>query len=87
MAIPLKWKILENKRGNSSQTQRIELMEKFLKCFSLDFAVKLVADREFVGKDWLAWLDQNGIHYVIRIRKNQLMSVSERKQVHVWTRF
>lgn len=87
MAIPLMWKILENKRGNSSQVERIELMEKFLNCFSLDFAVKLVADREFVGKDWLEWLDQKGIHYVIRIRKNQLMSISQRKKVQIWTRF
>ncbi|HBS11686.1 MAG TPA: IS4 family transposase, partial [Flavobacteriaceae bacterium] len=30
----------------------------------------VVADREFVGKDWLAFLNRNEIRYYIRIRNN-----------------
>lgn len=27
-------------------------------------------DREFVGKEWLSWLDEQGLTYVVRIKKN-----------------
>lgn len=87
LAIPLVWTLLGDKRGNSSQAERITLMERFLEYFSLDFPIKLVADREFVGKRWLEWLDDHHIHYVIRIRKNQLIHTSALKQVQAWTCF
>ena len=34
----------------------------------------LIADREFVGSDWLAFLNSSGIHYHIRIRENFLVN-------------
>ena len=30
-------------------------------------------DREFCGQDWLQWLDDQGIGYVLRIRKNTIV--------------
>ena len=71
IGIPLMWKVLKDKRGNSSAAERIELMSRYLKVFKPDYVVRLVADREFIGQKWLNWLDTNHIHYVIRIRKNQ----------------
>lgn len=87
MAIPLLWTVLEDKRGNSSEKERIDLMERFLKIIQPDFVVKLVADREFIGQNWLTWLDKHHIHYVIRIRKNQLVAKTARKEVYAWQVF
>ena len=33
----------------------------------------LTMDREFVGKEWLSWLDNKGVSYVVRIKKNTLV--------------
>ena len=33
----------------------------------------LTMDREFVGKEWLSWLDNKGVGYVVRIKKNTLV--------------
>ena len=77
-AVPLMWKVLGNKRGNSSQKERIELMKRFLKVISPDQQIHLVADREFLGEEWINWLDYNYIHFVIRIRSNQLIEHSGR---------
>ncbi len=30
----------------------------------------LVADREFIGKEWTGWLNSRRIQYYIRIRQN-----------------
>lgn len=78
-AVPLMWKVLGNKRGNSSQAERIELMEHFQSVIQTAQIVRLVADREFIGQEWLNWLDEHYIHFIIRIRANQLVAHSERK--------
>ena len=70
-AVPLMWKVLGNKRGNSSQAERICLMRRFVSVIQPDHIVRLVADREFLGEKWLNWLDENHFHFIIRIRKNQ----------------
>ena len=67
--IPLMWVPLD-KRGNSHQEERIELLEKFLKLwnFKLDNQI-LVADREFIGSTWLKFLKREGFSFVIRLRQ------------------
>lgn len=81
IAIPLMWKVLGNKRGNSSTEERIELMQRFVKVIAPEFIVRLVADREFIGQEWLQWLDTHYFHFVIRLRKNQLVNHIGRKEV------
>ncbi|MEO0900339.1 MAG: IS4 family transposase [Bacteroidota bacterium] len=78
-AVPLMWKVLKNKRGNSSQEERIELMQRFVSVIQTDQIVRLVADREFIGEKWLNWLDENYFHFIIRIRANQWVEHSPRK--------
>ena len=58
------------KRGNSRWTERKELVERFEKLFGYGCIDCLVADREFVGKDWTGWLNSMRIRYYIRIRQN-----------------
>jgi len=87
IGIPLMWTVLEDKRGNSSVKERIVLMERFLKLFKPAYVVRLVADREFIGTEWLDWLDSNHIHYIIRIRKNQLVESEGTKRKQAWQLF
>lgn len=58
------------KFGNSSTTERIKLMQRYIDLFGLPTIDCLLADREFVGKHWLDFLNVNGIRYHIRIREN-----------------
>ena len=46
-----------DKRGNSSTDERIALMERYIRLFGRDTIDCLLADREFVGKDWIAYLN------------------------------
>src|SRR5690606_26002192 len=69
VAIPLMFKMLD-KRGNSNTTERIALIEDFMDWFGRDRIDCLLADREFVGDQWLEFLNRNQIRYHIRIRNN-----------------
>jgi hypothetical protein len=70
-AIPIYWRLL-NKRGNSNTVERIELMQKFIDCFGKPVIRGLLADREFIGGEWLSWLQQHGVPFCIRVRNNLL---------------
>lgn len=69
VALPILYKMMP-KFGNSSTRERIELMEDFIGLFGVDCIDCLLADREFVGDQWLAYLNQRHIRYHIRIREN-----------------
>ena len=67
VAFPLLFSLL-NKRGNSNWEERKDIMERFIRLFGHDCIDCLVADREFIGKEWIGWLNDNRIRYYIRIR-------------------
>lgn len=69
VAIPLLVKDLAH-AGNSDTSERIALMGRFLAIFGKDKVYCLLADREFIGKDWFQWLKNNGIPPCIRTRNN-----------------
>lgn len=69
VAFPLMFKMLD-KRGNSSTAERIALIQDFIDCFGKDCIDSLLADREFIGQQWLGFLNENDIRYFIRIRDN-----------------
>ena len=69
VAFPLLFTMLD-KRGNSNSGERIELVNKFIRLFGKDVIESIVADREFVGEQWLGFLNRNNIRYYIRIRNN-----------------
>jgi len=69
VAFPLMFSLLD-KRGNSDTEERIRLMNKYIEWFGLDTIDCLLADREFIGATWLAFLNDNQIRYHIRIRNN-----------------
>lgn len=66
-SLPLMWTLLPH-GGNSSQRVRLELMERFLAVCTHRPVCGLLADREFIGRDWFTFLDQRGIAPCIRLR-------------------
>lgn len=69
LAFPLLFTMLP-KRGNSNTKERIKLVKRFIDLFGKECIDVLVADREFVGDDWIRYLNDNKIRYHIRIRNN-----------------
>lgn len=66
---PLLWTLLP-KKGNSTEQERIDIMNRFIKIFGLDKIYNLVADREFIGASWFNYLNERRIPYDIRLREN-----------------
>ena len=72
-AVPLLWCELSHP-GNSDTTQRIALIKQFVTLFASHCIRLITADREFIGEDWLAWLHEQRLCFLIRIRKNTLLT-------------
>lgn len=72
IALPVFWSVLSHP-GNSNTAERIQLMQRFINVFGPDNIAALLADREFVGEGWWAWLQANHIPFHIRIKRNQLI--------------
>jgi transposase len=72
VAIPIVWKTLpqKTKRGNSNTAQRIAILKKLLGIIKPEEVRVLAMDREFGGKEWIEWLNDKGIGYVLRIKSN-----------------
>ena len=69
VAIPVYWLLL-NKRGNSSTRERVALVKRFFRQFGKGRLQGLLADREFIGQEWLAWLKSEQVDFHIRIKKD-----------------
>jgi hypothetical protein len=74
--IPLMWSVL-GRAGNSDTTQRIALMARYLSVFEVSTIKFLLADREFIGTQWLDYLHKNNIPFVIRIKANQIVTTQD----------
>jgi hypothetical protein len=72
-AVPLLWCDLSHP-GNSDTKERIALLREFLTLFGKHCIRLITADREFIGEDWLAWLHDQNLPFLIRIRKNDLLT-------------
>jgi len=56
--------------GNSDTAQRIALVTAFINKFGTHGIECIVGDREFVGDDWLTFLCEKNIPFVMRCREN-----------------
>ena len=65
-AVPIYWKQL-GKIGASSQSEREELLTGALQHFNLE-GMTLLADREYIGKQWFSALVAHRINFIIRLR-------------------
>ena len=72
-AYPLVWMLLA-KTGNSNTGERTQLVERLLSVLPAPSIKAIMADREFIGKQWFTTLDDYGLPYYIRIRQNARMT-------------
>ena len=62
--IPLFWSVLP-KKGSSSSSEQIELIQKFVDVFGADRIQSLMVDREFIGQTWLSFLYAHKIPFYV----------------------
>jgi hypothetical protein len=79
VAYPLLFKMLD-KRGNSNCKERIALINRFIALFGKTNIESIVADREFVGEEWIKYLNDKNIQYYIRIRNNFKVNVLQKSE-------
>jgi len=82
IAIPLFWKLL-NKRGNSNCEERVEIFKNFISLFGKEKIRSVLMDREFIGYEWLTWLDSNDIRFTVRIKHNIKILSNRGRSVYV----
>ncbi len=73
-AIPLYWLELDKNGGCSNNNERQQLLDMFINDLGVEIIDHIVADREFVGKSWFNYLNDNKIPFVIRIKQNMVLN-------------
>lgn len=69
VSIPIWWADLD-KKGASNQKERIALFNVALKSYDLEKKL-LLADREYIGGDWLSFLQKEKIDFIIRLPRGR----------------
>jgi hypothetical protein len=67
--VPLIWTLLDGP-GSSGTAARIALMRRYLAHFPASTVRLLLGDREFIGAEWLGFLNDNNIAFAIRLRED-----------------
>jgi len=81
VSIPLFWKLLGH-AGNSKVQERAELLNQFIETFGRGAIKYLLADREFIGAEWLDYLTHQRIAYLLRTKDN-IEAFDPRKKKYV----
>ena len=74
--VPLLWTLLDH-GGTSDVGQRIALMERYLRLFGASSIKALLADREFIGAEWMKFLNKNNIPFAIRLKENMQVRLED----------
>ncbi|KAA6350632.1 hypothetical protein EZS27_001994 [termite gut metagenome] len=69
VAFPILYKMMPE-CGNSNTQERVDLLNRHIRLFGIDTIDCLPADGEFIGEQWLKYLNHQRIRYHIRIREN-----------------
>ena len=70
--VPLMWSLLDH-GGSSSTSRRSALMGRYLKLFGVSTIRMLLADREFIGAEWIEFLIGKKIPFALRLKENQIL--------------
>lgn len=73
--VPLLWSMIGH-QGCSDTEQRIALMRRYLALFPAASIELLLADREFVGAQWMDFLNENDIPFAIRLKEDMTLSLA-----------
>ena len=58
-------------------------MRRFTQNFSFLDVDDLIMGREFIGDDWLKWLDDQGIRFVVRTKNNFVIYSHNGNSIHI----
>ena len=73
--------------GNSDTSERITLLTIFIDLFGVPNIQCLLGDREFVGKQWFAFLKTKRIPFQMRLKKDTLVKNGRGQFVPAWRLF
>ena len=62
--------LTDKKRGNSDFADRRKLLKRFLKVFGQGKIQVLLGDREFIGKQWIRYLQRHQIPFCFRLKES-----------------
>ena len=82
VAIPIYWINLE-KRGCSSDEEKIQLLKKFKNAFGFDRVSDLLGDREFISTRLLAYLEEEKVPYTLRTKSDHIITTAKGKEIRV----
>ena len=82
--VPLMWSMMGGP-GNSSTAARIALMDRHLALFGAGSVKMLLADREFIGGEWLRYLHENNVSFTIRLKANLTVITEAGQRVRLCT--
>lgn len=86
IGFPLVWFVLPH-AGNSDTTERITLLTIFIDLFGVPNIQCLLGDREFVGKQWFAFLKAKRIPFQMRLKKDTQVKNGRGQVVPAWRLF
>lgn len=76
VGLPLYVEFLDNNSGNSATKDRMLLLQKVIDLLGKKRIGSVIADREFVGKDWIEYLLKEGLSFFLRVPKHYLLCVN-----------
>lgn len=74
--LALMWTVLD-RAGNSGASERIALMERYVAAFGKESIKLLLADREFIGAEWIRYLIDTDIPFAIRLREGRRAEIED----------
>ncbi|MDQ6438347.1 IS4 family transposase [Mesorhizobium sp. LHD-90] len=74
--IPVLWDMLDH-GGPSTMAQRQALLSRFIALFGADSIEVLLADREFIGNQWIEFLVEKHIPFVIRAPERLIVALDD----------
>lgn len=72
--IPLMWTMLD-KKGTSNTEERMALMQRYLDIFGAESIKCFLADREFIGPEWVEFLLNNNVLFAIRVKQKMYVTL------------
>lgn len=84
-AVPIAWEVFD-KKGNSNTQERKNLMRHVLNIVGRENIDSILADREFIGEEWIMFLHENSIPFILRTRRNLIVEYNGKKR-HIWGLF
>lgn len=73
VGIPIWFEVLDNNGGNSCTDDRMYIVMELIDVLGKERIACIIADCEFIGKEWVNWLISEGLTFFIDVRSNQYL--------------